>query len=62
MNVFLSMPKELLLNEPLKYERRYDLSHKFFFLIKVIFRDIWGSVTTGDVAILTETEGEKMQL
>lgn len=33
-----------------------------FFLIKVIFRDIWGSVTTGDVAILTETEGEKMQL
>lgn len=55
------MPKELLLNEPLKYERRYDLSHKFF-LIKVIFRDIWGSVTTGDVAILTETEGEKMQL
>lgn len=38
------------------------LAISFFFLIKVIFRDIWGSVTTGDVAILTETEGEKMQL
>lgn len=30
--------------------------------MKVIFRDNWGSVTAGDVAILTETEGEKMQL
>lgn len=30
--------------------------------MKVIFRDNWGSVTAGDVAILTETEEEKMQL